>query len=194
MGEKGEEAMATLTENPARPFTFADLDEAPDDGRRWELIAGSLVVSPSPFGAHQWCVGRVYRLLDDASTSDTAVLPAPYDWRVEATEESFRPDVVVIRRTDFDPAGHLRSTPLLVAEVVSPGGGVPDHTLKRDRYEALGIPSYWIVDPAKPSLTELRLSGNGRYVEWATVTGEETFATDRPFGVEVTPAALSRSG
>jgi Uma2 family endonuclease len=183
-----------LTKDPAQPFTFADLDAMPDDGRRWELIAGSLVVSPAPFGAHQWCAGRLYRLLDEASTPETVVVPAPYDWRVEATGESFQPDVTVIRRADFDPDGPLRATPLLVAEIISPRRETLDRMFKRARYEALGVPAYWIVDPAKRSLTELRLSPQGQYAERAVVTGEDTFTTNYPFPVEVTPAALAWRG
>lgn len=183
-----------LTHGPAQPFTFADLDAIPDDGRRWELIAGSLVVSPAPFGAHQWCVTRLTVVLDSARGDDTLVIPAPYDWRVEATGESFQPDVTVIRRSDFDPAGPLRATPLLVVEVVSPRREDQDRTLKRARYQALGVPAYWIADPARPSLTELRLSGRGRYTERATVIGDGRFTTDYPFPLSVTPASLAWRG
>jgi Uma2 family endonuclease len=180
-----------LTQDPAQPFTFADLDAMPDDGRRWELIGGSLVVSPAPFGAHQWCVTRLVASLDAVCPSDMMVIPAPYDWRVEATGESFQPDVTVIRRSDFDPNGPLRATPLLVVEIISPRGEAQDRMLKRARYEALGVPAYWIVDPAKPSLTELRLSSRGQYIERVTVAGNDTFTTDHPFIVELTPAALA---
>jgi Uma2 family endonuclease len=183
-----------LTHDPAQPFTFADLDAIPDDGRRWELIAGSLVVSPAPFGAHQLCAMELAAALHAARTSDTLVVPAPYDWRVEATGESFQPDVTVIRRGDFDPNGPLRATPLLVVEIISTRGEAQDWMLKRARYEALGVPAYWIVDPAKPSLTELRLSSHGRYTERLTVTGDDTFTTDYPFPVELIPAALAWRG
>jgi Uma2 family endonuclease len=183
-----------IAHDPAEPFTFAELDGRPDDGRRWELIGGSLVVSPAPLGAHQWCAARLFRILDEATTRDTVVVPAPYDWRVEATGESFQPDVTVIRRGDFDPDGPLRATPLLVVEIISPGRDAQDRMFKRARYEALRVPAYWIVDPAGPSLTELRLSGRGRYSERATVAGDGTFATDYPFPVEVTPAALAWRG
>jgi hypothetical protein len=33
--------------NVAHPFTVSDLDEMPDDGRRYELIDGALPVSPA---------------------------------------------------------------------------------------------------------------------------------------------------
>jgi Uma2 family endonuclease len=183
-----------LTQGPAEPFTFADLDAIPDDGRRWELIGGSLVVSPAPFGAHQWCVTRLLMVLDQARTPDTVVVPAPYDWRVEATGESFQPDVTVIRRRDFDPKGPLRVIPLLVVEVISPRQESQDRVFKRARYEALGVPAYWIVDPARPSLTELRLTSSGQYTERLTVAGDETFAAGYPFPVSLTPGALAWRG
>lgn len=36
-----------------RPFTAARLDRMPDDGRRYELLDGVLVVSPRPTVIHQ---------------------------------------------------------------------------------------------------------------------------------------------
>jgi len=148
-----------MTLLPARhasdPLTFGDLDAMPDDGGRWELIDGSPVVTPAPSGGHQCCAGQLFGLLHDACPPGTVVLPAPYDWRSEATGESFQPDVLVIRRGDFDPGGPLRATPLLVAEIVSPRGQFLDRALRRARYEALAVPAYWIIDPAAPSLTRV---------------------------------------
>lgn len=187
-------AMPTLTHDPAQAFTYADLDNIPDDGHRWEVIGGSLVVSPAPFFAHQLAVRELTAILREAETPDTLVIPAPYDWRVEATGESFQPDVTVVRRVDVEPHGPLTATPLLVVEVVSPGREDQDRTIKRARYEALGVPGYWIVDPAGPALTELRRSAQGRYVEWATAHGDETFTTAEPFPAELTPTALTWTG
>lgn len=183
-----------LARDPAEPFTFADLDAMPEDGRRRELIGGSLVVSPAPLGAHQWCAARLFRVLDEASPHDMLVIPAPYDWRVELTGESFQPDLTVIRRADFDPDGPLRATPLLVVEIISPGREAQDRTFKRARYETLGVPAYWIVNPAKPSLTELRLSGQGRYTEQAAVLAEQTFSSGYPFAVHLHLGAIAWRG
>ena len=34
-------------------YTVADLDLLPDDGNRYEVLAGTLLVTPSPGSAHQ---------------------------------------------------------------------------------------------------------------------------------------------
>ncbi len=49
-----------------RPFTVAELDRMPDDGRRYELLDGVLVVSPWPTTIYQVVAGRLLRVLADA--------------------------------------------------------------------------------------------------------------------------------
>jgi hypothetical protein len=49
-----------------RPFTVAELDRMPDDGRRYELLDGALVVSPRPTTVHQVVAGRLYSALSSA--------------------------------------------------------------------------------------------------------------------------------
>jgi Uma2 family endonuclease len=187
--------MATATVRPAAAgaFTFDDLDNAPDDGLRRELVDGSLVVSPSPVGRHQLTTQRVTRLLEDAASAATVVIQEPYDWRVAETVESFEPDVLVFRAEDFDPDGYLWATPLLCVEVLSPSHPTLDTVTKRGRYESLDVPAYWIVDPLGPSVTELRLRA-GRYDEAQTVADGDEFATDWPFPVRLAPADLVRTG
>ncbi|MGI8678644.1 MAG: Uma2 family endonuclease [Jatrophihabitans sp.] len=53
-----------------RPFTKTDLETMPDDGRRYELIDGVLIVSPSPIPLHQRVIKRLSRLLDGACPRD----------------------------------------------------------------------------------------------------------------------------
>ncbi len=60
-------------------FTVEDLDEMPEDGRRYELVDGVLIVSPSPFPRHQVAGLTLYRLLVEACPLDRIVLAAPTD-------------------------------------------------------------------------------------------------------------------
>ncbi|MGO9159992.1 MAG: hypothetical protein ACLP7J_04665, partial [Streptosporangiaceae bacterium] len=59
-------AAAAVQELPAgagRPFTAADLDRMPYDGRRFELLDGTLIVSPRPSTVHQLaCTGLIVTL------------------------------------------------------------------------------------------------------------------------------------
>jgi Uma2 family endonuclease len=53
--------MVAVTTLPrSRPFTRADLDAMPDDGHRYEVVDGVLVVSPAPRARHQLVLGELY--------------------------------------------------------------------------------------------------------------------------------------
>jgi Uma2 family endonuclease len=137
-------------ESGGRPFTRADLERMPDDGRRYELIDGVLIVSPAPGRVHQRAVGRLYRRLDDACPPEFEVLIAPFAVGLEDDTE-MQPDVIVALRdhlTDKD----LPGPPALAVEVLSPSTRIYDLTAKRERFERAGTPSFWVVDPiARPA-------------------------------------------
>jgi Uma2 family endonuclease len=61
------------------PLTRDDLDRMPDDGHRYELIDGVLVVSPAPKPLHQRVVGNLLYDLRLACPPDLEVLFAPLD-------------------------------------------------------------------------------------------------------------------
>jgi Uma2 family endonuclease len=174
----------------SRPFIYDDLEGTPDnDGYRREIIGGSLIVTPSPAGGHQRVAGALYVLLRALETPETMAMVGPYDWH-HLDGGVVVPDVMMIRRQDFDPAGPLRSTavPLVVVEVLSPSNRAHDRLLKRDLYQRLCVPAYWIVDPAGPSILALRLVDGQYAVEYE---GDGTFRTDWPFTLEVALADLA---
>src|SRR3981189_3731744 len=79
-----------------RPFTVAELDRMPDDGRRYELMDGVLIVSPPPARAPQDVAAELLVQLR---------LACPVDLRAfaEAGEQGsrwtcFDRDIVVISR------------------------------------------------------------------------------------------------
>jgi Uma2 family endonuclease len=180
--------MAVMTTLPhGRPLTRADLAGMPDDGHRYELVDGVLLVSPSPRLRHQRAARELFLLLHAACPDDLEVIFAPFDV-VLADDTVLIPDLLVGRRSDFDE-NCLPAAPVLAVEVLSPSTRRVDLMLKRSRFEAAGVPSYWVVDPDEPSLLAWRLV-DGAYLEVARVTGDERFRTNEPFEVAVVPGRL----
>ena len=76
--------MGAVTTLPrGQEFTRADLDAMPDDGRRHELIDGSLIVTPAPSRRHQRAVGELYLLLRRTCPPELEVFsrPSTSSWR-----------------------------------------------------------------------------------------------------------------
>lgn len=185
-------AVMTSIETPlqaGRPYTVDDLESMPDDGRRYELLDGTLLVTPAPGWAHQEAGAELLLLLRRARPAGVRVLPAPFAVRF-GTDTELQPDVLVARYADLTPK-NLPTAPLLAVEVRSPSTALIDLNLKKAAYARHGVPSYWIVDPApdQPSVTVLELAG-GEYVEVARAVGEEELSVQRPFRFRVRPADL----
>jgi Uma2 family endonuclease len=171
-----------------RPFTVAELDRMPDDGRRYELLDGALVVSPRPTTIHQFVAMRLLRTLADACPEDLCVVPEPAVMLGPQTE--FDPDLVVVR---MDQIGGAKFTepPLLVVEIRSPSTALIDLNRKKAVYERFSVPSYWILnpDPPQPELTVFELR-DGSYDLVAKTSAP--FTGGRPFAVSIDPADLTR--
>ena len=58
-----------------REFTVADLERTPDDGRRYEVIDGLLVVSPAPSVWHQEVTAELLCVLRHGCPPDMRALP-----------------------------------------------------------------------------------------------------------------------
>lgn len=170
-----------------RPFTAADLEAMPDDGRRYELLDGSLLVSPAPAWRHQRVVANLVHLLMTHCPRDLEVLVAPFDVQL-AEDTVLQPDVLVTPRTSAETHG-LSGSPLLAVEVLSPSTRSADLGAKLERYQRAGCPAYWVVDPGVPALTAWRLE-KGRYGEPTRVEADREFTAGHPFPVTLTPATL----
>jgi Uma2 family endonuclease len=174
-----------------RALTVEDMENMPDDGFRYELDDGVLIVSPAPSSLHQRAVTRLTVILSAVCPPEFEVLVGPgvnisrYQHRV--------PDVAVVPADSMDTVFQV-VPPLLAVEVASPRTRLYDRNRKKDVYEQFGVPSYWIVEPDRdmPELTVFELH-DGRYQEVARVAGEEAFEAARPFPATVTPSALVRT-
>lgn len=165
-----------------------DLESMPDDGRRYELIDGMLVVSPAPGTRHQAIVVRLTAQLLAACPEQLEVMAAPY--AVHSGEDvELQPDVLVGRYVDFT-AKDLPKPPVLAVEVLSPSTALMDLNTKKAVYERLGVPSYWIIDPHEPRLTVFERDDDGRYEEITSVVDAEPYDAVRPFPVRIVPVEL----
>jgi Uma2 family endonuclease len=145
------ETMCAMTVLPRdHPWTVADLELLPDDGLRYELVDGTLLVSAAPSKMHQRVIGNLYVLLRAACPSELEVFLAPTDYQPTSTR-SLQPDLLVVSRND--PGNKAVTTPLALAvEVLSPSSRSVDLVLKRELYEQAGVGCYWVVDPEEASL------------------------------------------
>jgi Uma2 family endonuclease len=142
-----------------------------DDGCFYELIDGVVVMSPSPSLEHQAVtmevatqislhlrehpVGRVFPETDvHLGTGPTG------------GDLVYRPEVMFVRSQRLGPETREKffGAPDLVVEVISKGSRRFDTETKKRDYERFGVHEYWLIDPARNSMTFYRLEG-GRFVE-----------------------------
>ena len=170
-------------------WTVDDLDQLPDDGLRYELVDGVLLVSPSPSVPHQLVVTQLLFSLMSAAPAHLRVVAAPLDITFSRTR-LLQPDIVVLHQDQVTGA-KVDGIPLLAVEVLSPSTRATDLTLKRHVFEQAGVPAYWLVDPQVPVLSVLELV-DGAYRDVGNVQGAEAYDALAPFPVRIVPADLVR--
>lgn len=109
----------------------------PEDGNRYELFDGELLVTPAPSARHQWAVLAFYQrlFLYLRGTSIGVACVAPADLRLEGTQAA-QPDVFVVRpREDGGLPARWEAfgIPVLVVEILSLGSAHADRIVKRRR-------------------------------------------------------------
>ena len=149
-----------MASGPGRRLRYADLEVTPDDGRRYELLRGALLVTPSPGTVHQRISKRLLVFLvqyfEDRSIGE--VFDAPTDV-ILTDEDVFVPDLLVVRDPKDVSSRGIEGAPLLVIEILSPSTRKQDRGVKAERYAELGVEHYWIVDPDARRIECWRLEG-----------------------------------
>lgn len=129
-------------------WTVDQVRALPNDGRRYEVVHGELLVSPGPTLPHQEIAGRLYRRFCDHldAFGGGHCFIAPTSVRGSTTTE-VQPDVLVLRPGARLDAKWAKLTDLLLAiEVLSPSTSRADRFTKRRLFQEAGVPTYWIVD------------------------------------------------
>ena len=135
--------------HPTGGWTAEMVRALPDDGKRYEVVDGELLVTPSPAWRHQRAIGGLYRTLDTYVREHALgeVIFAPAD--IEFDERNLvEPDLFVVPLVEGAKPhdwGEVRRL-LLAVEVLSPSTARHDRFTKRRLYQGRGVPEYWIVD------------------------------------------------
>jgi Uma2 family endonuclease len=188
-GLSGARSHVTRTQTQAR---LLDIAAAPDDGNRYELVRGELLVTPSPSPMHQRISKRLFRTLDDyfEERKIGEVFYAPLDV-ILTPHDVFEPDLLVVADRSHISKRGIEKPPLLVVEILSASTRKVDRGIKSRRYEELGVPHYWIVDPDERRLECFR-SAEGVFTQVVEAIGDATLVHPDWAGLTIDLAALWR--
>ncbi|HEB11892.1 MAG TPA: Uma2 family endonuclease [Spirochaetales bacterium] len=142
-------------------LTYNDYLKTQDD-KRYELIEGELIMTPSPVTYHQWVSKNIeYELEKFVREKKTGrVFDAPYDVCLD-NENVLQPDILYISGERFNIIGekNVQGAPDLVVEILSESTAYNDLIKKKKLYAKYGVKEYWIVDPGEKSIEVYSLVG-----------------------------------
>jgi Uma2 family endonuclease len=162
-------------------WTRADLERMPDDGNRYEVIHGELLVSPAPRPAHELLAHSLRRILEPFCDRERLGMIGGLQAFVADDSETI-PDLVV-RHLPVPPPDRWDDapTPLLVVEVLSSSTRRNDEVKKRAFYIEAGIPEYWIVDGRARSIRVITRSSDrteAETIQWSPSGSSEPLRID----------------
>jgi Uma2 family endonuclease len=164
-------------------WTAEQVRQLPDDGNRYEVVYGELLVTPAPRLSHQLLVTRLAVALSNYLAAEPVgvLLTAPADISWGRSDLLVQPDVFVttLEQARTDDWSRVRDL-LLVAEVLSPSTQRADRFTKRRAYQEHGVPLYWVVDGEARQVEVWRLEAEFPDFERERLEWQPAGAT-RPF-------------
>ena len=138
-------------------YSVDDLDGFPDDGNRYELLDGVLLVTPAPNQLHQVIATRLILAIGQvpgARVVGPGVVP-----RLPRTH--LEPDVLVYPAWCPANCAWTRITEhWLAVEIFSPSSKIYDREFKRAAYFKLGVREVWLVDADERAVEVWRADGS----------------------------------
>lgn len=133
-----------------RYYTRDEVLAFPDDGNRYELVYGELLVSPSPALPHQRVLRRLLMALcpfvDRNALGEVLFSPADISWG-RRDDILVQPDLFIVGTSQKGATRWetLSDFPFFV-EILSPSTSRYDRFTKRRLYQEMQVPLYWILD------------------------------------------------
>lgn len=176
-----------MTAQPVAPDLGDLLDfiaEAPDDGYRYEIDNGELIVTPPARGRHQNLGSSLYDRLRDALPDGWALR---YEYGLTVAGRQAVPDLVVF---DHEPPDTDELYPLirprLVVELESVSTRRRDRIAKPDWYARGGADAYWRIETDHTIHVHLRPTPDGLWDEVRSVSPGESLSLTEPFDITLT--------
>ncbi|MBF0492200.1 MAG: Uma2 family endonuclease [Deltaproteobacteria bacterium] len=143
-------------------FSYEDYLLMPED-KRYELIDGDLLMTPSPSWKHQTAISRLFEKINKFVRSKKMgeVRFAPLDVFL-SPEDVVQPDLLFLSKDRLKQVTerNIQGAPDLVVEVLSPGTEQRDRLVKRKLYSRFGVKEYWIVDPERKNIEVITWEGS----------------------------------
>jgi Uma2 family endonuclease len=149
-------------------YTYADYLEW-DDGKRYELIDGTVYMMAAPSIDHQSISGEIFRQFSNFLLGKPCrVFAAPLDVRLFPQKNLgdntvVQPDLLVVcDKTKLAKRG-CNGAPDLVIEILSPSNDAEEMLRKFQKYLQAGVREYWVVDLER-HLIQVHIFDKGRYI------------------------------
>lgn len=139
-----------------------------------EVIKGKIFPMSAPNRTHQKISWKLTVTVDKYLKADPCeAYAAPFDVRLYDRAKSIRadediytvvqPDLCIVCDLEkLDERGCL-GAPDLIVEILSPGNAKREMKIKRELYAESGVREYWVVDPARETLTRYNLDTESGY-------------------------------
>ena len=154
-----------------KKYTYEDYLKTPKD-KRYELIDGELLMTPSPIPNHQRISGKLEFVVRKFVTENNLgeVFYAPCDVYLD-DENVVQPDILFISKERLDIIGdkNIQSAPDIVIEIISENSVYRDMVQKKRLYARFGVKEYWIVIPEEKEV-EVYILKDGAYQLYKTYT------------------------
>jgi Uma2 family endonuclease len=146
-------------------YTVDDLENFPNDGNRYELLDGVLLVTPQAALVHQVVANRIQLELGNALQKPGLAHVVGPGAVVRMPRTQLQPDILVFPARFSPMTDWSKITEhWLAVEVLSRSSRVYDRDFKRDAYFALGLQQVWLVDWRDESVEVSAAKGKSRVV------------------------------
>lgn len=169
-----------------KKYTYEDYLKTPDD-KRYELINGELLMTPSPIPNHQRISGKLEFMVRKFITENNLgeVFDAPCDVYLD-NENVVQPDILFISKERLNIIGekNIQGAPDLVIEIISENSVYRDMVQKKKLYARFRVKEYWIVIPDEKEI-EVYILKDNTYQPYQTYGKADTLESPALKGLKI---------